>query len=111
MGRFGQIFKFTRAESFLPTSTTWANANGSPYDVTYDRAHYSMQADVLECMQFLTSISTETTATKKSRKIFASSTQPKVQEQPIKKSIVLNVTLPLSACAFFLAIVDKKLGA
>ena len=57
---------------------------GSPCDVTYDRAHIPPQADEAKTDAFLTAISVETTATKKSRKILANSTQPKVQEQPIK---------------------------
>ena len=62
---------------YLTLETYCANANGSPCDVTYDRAHYPMQADVLERMQFLTSISAETTARKNLEKFLRAVLNPR----------------------------------
>ena len=67
--------------SLSPSCTSKASSGKSQ---TWDCGHYPIQADVLERMQFLTSISAETTATKNLEKIFVNSIQPKVQEQPIK---------------------------
>ena len=71
---------------YLTLETYCANANGSPCDVTYDRAHYIL-SNASGCTRTHTIFDLDfcrNYCEKKSRKILASSTQPKVQEQPIK---------------------------
>ena len=85
----GLLFIFnTRAIPHCETLT------GSSCDVTYDRAHFPPQADAARTDAVFTEFDLDfckNYCTKKSRKILVDSTQPKVQEQPIK---FLHVTLP-----------------
>ena len=82
---------------FSPFLTLETTLTGPPCDVTYDRTHFPPQVDEARTVAIFTGIRPrflQKLLEQKSKKILVNSTQPKVQEQPIKMKINFCMKAP-----------------